>query len=185
MIAQIDKRINRALGAIRLAFRGVVSHVNTAPAIMLVQADGLNGEQLQAAEYFQHYGFTSNPPAGAMMVVLPIGGKTAHGIVVATEHAAFRIKGLQSGETAIYNNNGDKIVIHIDGTIEVVASSKVQITSPLVTMSGNLNVTGNIVANGDISDHTNKSMAGMRTTYNGHTHNDPQGGAVGVPNQGM
>ena len=46
-------------------------------------------------------------------------------------------------------------------------------------------VQGNIVAQGDISDHGNKAMAGMRGTYNGHTHTDPQGGTVPAPNQAM
>jgi phage gp45-like len=77
------------------------------------------------------------------------------------------------------------VVIHADGTIEVVASTKVQISSPLVNMSGSLTVQGNIVAQGDISDHGNKAMAGMRGTYNGHTHTDPQGGTVPAPNQAM
>ena len=86
---------------------------------------------------------------------------------------------------AIFTNHGDKVVIHADGTIEVVASTKVQISSPLVSMSGNLTVQGNIVAQGDISDHGNKAMAGMRGTYNGHTHTDPQGGTVPAPNQAM
>lgn len=185
MLADIDKRIRRHLAGIRLAFRGVITLVNAAGNVQLIQADALSGERLQDAELFQHYGFTSNPPPGTMAIVLPIGGKTAHGIIIATEHGAFRLKGLQSGETAIYTKNNDKVVIHIDGTIEVVAATKVQITSPLVTMSGNLNVTGNIVAHGDISDHDTKSMLGMRNVYNTHTHTDPQGGSVSVPTASM
>lgn len=185
MIPDIDKRIARKLASIRLAFRGVIGLVKAAGQVQLVQAAATRGEKIQDAEYFQHYGFTSNPPAGTMAILLPIGGKTAHSIVVATEHAAFRLKNLATGETAIYTQNGDKIIIHLDGTIEVDASTKVNITSPLVAMSGNLTVAGNIVAAGDISDHNNKSMASMRGTYNTHTHNDPQGGAVSAPNQAM
>ena len=44
---------------------------------------------------------------------------------------------------------------------------------------------GNIVAQGDVSDHGTKSMAGMRTVYNGHTHTDPQGGSVSTPSAAM
>jgi hypothetical protein len=40
-----------------------------------------------------------------------------------------------------------------------------------VTLSGNLQVNGNVVANGNVSDAAGaKTMAGMRTTYNGHHH---------------
>ncbi len=184
MIAQIDKRIRRALGSIRLAFRGVIRHVNTAPAVILVQCDGLNGEQLQAAEYFQHYGLTSNPPAGAMMVVLPIGGNTAHGIVIATEHATYRLKNLAAGEVALYDDQGQKVHITRNGIVIDGAGKQVTITNtPKVRMeTTQLEVTGEIK---DQCDSTGKTMSGMRNTYNTHTHNDPQGGAVNVPNQGM
>lgn len=64
-------------------------------------------------------------------------------------------------------------------TIEMNASSSITATTPTFT------VTGNIVANGDISDHTNKSMAAMRSNYNAHTHTDPQGGSVSTPTPGM
>lgn len=192
MIADIDKRIRRALSGIRLPFRGRINKVNSAGPVQLVQLSGLSGETLQDNEYFQHYGLTSNPPADSMGIVLPIGGKTAHGIIIATEHGLYRLKSLKSGEVALYSDEGDHVILKRGRVMEVVtqilnitATTVVNITTPTVNMSGNLNVTGNIIAHGDISDHDNKSMAGMRTTYNGHTHNDPQGGAVSAPNQGM
>lgn len=197
MIAQIDKRISRALGGIRLAFRGVLTLVKAAGAVQLVQLDGLAGEQLQDAELFQDYGYTSNPPAGTMAIVLPIGGKTAHGIIVATEHGSYRLKNLQSGEVAIYTDEGDSIVLKRGRMIEATtqtftlnagvainlnaptitanASTKVAMNTPLVSASTD------VVAQGEISDHGNKSMSGMRAAYNSHTHTDPQGGSVSVP----
>lgn len=185
MIKQIDARIRRQLSGIRLAFRGVVTLVKAAGAVQLVQLDGLSGETLQDAELFQQFGFTSNVPGGAMVVVLPVGGRTAHGIVIATEHGTYRLKNLASGETAIYNQWGDYVALKASRRMEVVSVAAVDITSPEVNMSGNLNVAGNIVAQGDISDHGNKNMAGMRQIYNDHTHTDPQGGSVGTPGAQM
>lgn len=181
MIAQIDSRIRRALGGIRLAFRGVVSLVKAAGAVQMMQVEGMSGERLQDAELFQQFGFTSNPPAGTMAIVLPIGGKTAHGIVIATENGNLRLKGLASGEMAIYNQWGDHVILSSDRRMKVISAVAVDITTPLVTASGDLHVQGNIVAQGDISDHGNKSMLGMRQVYNGHQHNDPQGGSVAAP----
>lgn len=189
MIAQIDKRISRALGGIRLAFRGVLTLVKAAGAVQLVQLDGLSGEQLQDAELFQHYGYTSNPPAGTMAIVLPIGGKTAHGIIVATEHTTFRKRNLAPGEAAIYDDLGQCVYltragIVIDGAglpVTIQNTPSVTANTPQFNMSGNLSVSGNVVAQGDISDHGNKSMSGMRATYNSHTHTDPQGGSVSAP----
>jgi len=181
----IDERIRRRLSGIRQAFRGVVTLVKAAGSVQLVQLDGLSGEKLQDAECFQQFGFTSNIPAGTMAVVLPLGGNTAHGIVIATEHGSYRLKNLASGETAIYNQWGDKITLKADRRMQIVSSAAVDVTSPEVNMSGNLNVAGNIVAQGDISDHGDKSMANMRAAYNDHTHTDPQGGSVAAPGAQM
>lgn len=188
MIGQVDARIKRFLGGIRLAFRGVVTLVKAAGAVQFVQLDGVHSEQLQDSELFQHFGYTSNPPAGTMAIVLPLGGKTSHGIIVATEHGTYRLKNLASGETAIYNQWGDHVLLRADRRMQVVSALAVDITTPTVNMSGDLNVAGSIVAQHDISDAAAtgaKSMAGMRSVYNGHTHTDPQGGSVAAPGAQM
>lgn len=176
MIEQIDARIRRALGSIRLAFRGVITLVKAAGSVQLLQVDGLAGEQLQDNELFQHYGFTSNPPPGTMCIVLPIGGKTAHGIIIATEHGSYRLKGLQSGETALYTDEGDNLVLkrgHImeanTETFRVNASTAIELNTPIVKASAD------IKAAGDVFDHDTKSMSGMRGAFNGHHHNTADG----------
>lgn len=183
MIADIDARIRRHVAGIRQTFRGVLTLVKTAGAVQLVQVDGLAGEQLQDAELFQHYGLTSNPPPGTMAVVVPVGGKTSHGIVIATEHGSYRLKNLASGEVAIYTDEGDSIVLKRGRLIEVTTQTlrvnaptliefntqKVQVNSPLVS------TTGQIQAALDITDKYGaggKSMANMRTVYNSHTHHE-------------
>lgn len=185
MIREVRRHIEHALTRIRLPFRGRVSLVNAAPGMQLLQVKGVAGEVLQSMELMQHFGFTSNPPAETECVVLPLGGKTSHGIIIATEHGNLRLKNLASGEVALYNQWGDQIILKKNRRMQVISSVAVDINTPVTTMSGNLEVAGNIVAQGDISDHGNKSMAGMRTTHNGHTHNDPQGGSVGTPNGAM
>ncbi|MDF0377702.1 phage baseplate assembly protein V [Methylophilus sp. YYY-1] len=179
MWADVDKRIKRALGSMRLAFRGRLMRVNTSPSVALVQGEGLKLEKLQDNELFQDYGFTSNPPPGTEGIVLPIGGKTVHGIVIATEHGSYRLTGLKSGEVALYTMFGDSIVLRQNHEIEIVAASELKITCPLVTISGDLKVKGDII---DKYDTQNETVASMRDIYNSHTHNDPQGGSVSTPN---
>lgn len=204
MIKQIDNRIRRHLSGIRLAFRGVITLVKAAGAVQLVQGDGLNGERLLDMEYFQHFGFTSNPPAGSMKVVLPIGGKTAHSIIIATEHGTYRLKNLKPGEVALYTDEGDSIILKRGRIMEVTtqtfrvnAATAIELNSPTITGTASTSVSFNtpvvnasaeIVAQGDITDSAAtapKKMSGMRTIHNGHTHTDPQGGSVSVPGAQM
>lgn len=185
MIEQVDARIRRALGRIRQAFRGVITRVNSAPTVQLVQVDGVAGEQLQDNELMQQFGFTSNPPPGTMVVVLPVGGRTAHGIIIACEHGQYRITGLQPGETAIYNQWGDYCVLkagHVaeisTGTLVIKASDRVRIESPELECTGTIE---------DLCDEPEgRTMNGMRDIYNLHTHpENDSGGPTNQPNQQM
>lgn len=128
LYTDIDARIARALARVRTAFRAVLTVLTTGGPVVLIQADATAGEQLQDNELMQHYGFTSAPPAGTMCIVLPVGGKTAHGVIVATEHATYRVKNLVSGEVCLYTSlnasaEGHRILFKADGSIEVAAKN--------------------------------------------------------------
>lgn len=165
MWSDIDKRINRSLAGVRQAFRSVLTQVDSARKVQLVQADALAGEQLQDNEQFQDYGFTSNPPPGTMAVVLPLGGRTSHGIVIATEHGDYRLKSLKPGEVALYTDEGAKIVlgrgrvISVDcdeyrvncKSYQVSASGGAQFDTPMVTASAQVTAQGQINGNGGMA----------------------------------
>lgn len=203
MIDQIVRRIERKLAGIRLAFRGVITLVNAASSVQLVQLNGLSDEQLQDAELFQQYGCTTNPPNGTMAIVLPIGGKTSHGVIIATEHGSYRLKNLKPGEVALYSDEGDSVILKrgrvIDVTTEtfrVTASTAIELISPTITGNASSKVVLNtplvsasqdIVAAGEVSDHSNKTMSGMRQVFNSHDHdeNNVSGGSTDEPNEAM
>jgi phage gp45-like len=119
-----------------------------------------------------------------MAVVLPVGGKTAHGIVIATEHATYRLKGLESGEVALYTDEGDSIILKRGRLIEVTtetlkinATNHVEMNSPRVQLNTPLvKTTGRIEADEDIVDrlaHPDTStVRGMRELYDIHTHHE-------------
>ncbi|MGD9610766.1 MAG: phage baseplate assembly protein V [Desulfovibrionaceae bacterium] len=117
--SRVDARISRALASVRQGFRAVLTGINTAPGVQLLQADALSGEQLQASELVQHFGFTSAPPPGTQCIVLPLGGKSSHSIIIGTEHGSYRVAALQSGEVAVYNQSGAKIVLKDQKVIEI------------------------------------------------------------------
>lgn len=204
MINEIDKRIGRAMARIRQAFRGVGTRVNSTAPVQLVQGEALAGEQLQDNELMQHYGYTSNPPAGFMYVAVPVGGKTAHGIMIATEHGSYRLKGLQSGEVALYTDEGDKIVMKRGRLIEVTtqtlrvnAGVAIELNAPLITGNASTKVafntplvaaTGNLEVDEDITDrkaHPDvNTVRGMRDLYDTHTHHENDAlGETNAPTQ--
>ncbi len=119
MIKEIDRRIRRALGGIRQAFRMVLGSTDSGAGVQLTNGEGLADEQVQAMELMQHYGFTSVPLSGTQAVVIPLGGKTSHGIVIATEHGSYRLQGLKAGEVALYTDEGSRIVLKRGRLIDV------------------------------------------------------------------
>lgn len=200
MIREVQKQIDRALSGVRQAYRAVISLCASDTPVQLAQVDGLAGETTPDLELFQQYGFTSNPPAGAMAVVVPLGGKTSHGVIVATEHASYRIAGLQRGEIAVYTDEGDSIVFRrgriIDITTETLninASTAVNIDTPTVNMTKKLNVQEQITGQGGMSVsggdgvEVNGSMnvsgdvkAGGKSVIH-HKHPGDSGGTTGEP----
>ncbi|EJA0607592.1 phage baseplate assembly protein [Salmonella enterica] len=118
MMQIISQRINQALARIRQAFRIRLGATDSTAAVQRIQAQGIGNENLQGVELFQHYGFTSHPQPGTMGIVLPLGGVSSHGIVIATEHGAYRLKSLKPGEVALYTDEGAKIVLRRGQLIE-------------------------------------------------------------------
>ncbi|AUU90610.1 phage baseplate assembly protein V [Phytobacter diazotrophicus] len=193
MWGQVDQRIRSALRGIRLAFRGRLTRVKSDLIIQQVQVKGLAGEQLQDAEFFQHFGFTSCPPAGTQCIVLPMGGQTSHAIIIATENGAYRIQNLASGEVAIYSSEGAYVHIKKGRIIEADCDEfRIKTKKYMVEASDNasfitpkLHTSADFKAAGEIED--NKStMNAMRQTFDDHDHN--HGGDAGTtekPNQKM
>lgn len=95
---KVNQRIGQALQNIRQAFRAVSSATDSTTKVQMMQLKGLAGENLDGAEYFQHYGITSNPPAGSMAIAVPLNGSTSHTVILATEHGTYRLKALQTGK---------------------------------------------------------------------------------------
>ncbi|HHK5606396.1 TPA: phage baseplate assembly protein V [Neisseria cinerea] len=169
-IKTIDKRIKQAFNTVRQGFRGKVARVQAGGGVQKIQVEGLDGETVQDLEHAENFGFTSNPPAGSDCVVVPLGGKTSHGIIVTTTNGAYRITGLSDGETAVYNADGAKMVlkkgrvIEIDcETLNIKAPGGVNITSEKVECSAVLTAQGQINGNGGMS-----VQGGSGTTFTGN-----------------
>lgn len=188
----MTRGLQRALAPLRqrlalMVGRAVVVLVNDGLKLQGLQISLLADEVREDVERFQEYGFTSHPLPGAEAVAAAVSGSRDHLVVLAVDDRRYRIKGLAAGEVAIYTDEGDQVVLRRGGTIEVKAATKLQVTAPAVTMSGTLSVQGNITcaasitATGNVADQGGaKTMAGMRTAYDGHKH-----GTSATPTPGM
>lgn len=193
---QIKRAIRIAMAGVRSAFLGVVGNVKRTSPVQRATVDGLAGEAIPGVEIWQHFGFTSTPPAGTQAIVLPLGGRTSASVIVATEAAAVRLVLNQAGEVAIYNQDGDYVWLKRNGHIKVKSALEVTIDAPTTNMTGNLAVAGNVSAGGNVTaigtitdklGAGGKAMDQMRTTFNSHDHNESNtpGGHTATPNQTM
>lgn len=213
----VRREIGRALNGVRGAFRSLSTNLKRDTPVQLATGVGMGEQALPDLELFQHFGFSSAPPAGTQLIVLPLGGRTSAGVVVASENGAFRFHLEASGEAALYNQWGDVVHMRADRTIHLVAEARVQIDTAEVQINATSSVTINtpefivdastvvelntptvdastaitagtdITAGGDVADAGGaKTMQGMRSTYDTHTHpENDEGGPTGTPIQGM
>jgi len=184
----IDRRIGKAMSGVRRAFRGVLTRITSANGIQTTQVSGLAGETLEDVEMFQQYGLTSVPPEGTMAVVLPLGGKTTHAIVIATENGSYRVQALASGEVALYTDEGASIVLKRNKLIAVTcddyqvnckrysvnAEESAQFDTPTLTASQEVIAEGQISGNGGMAIKGGKD--GATATFTGNVQHS--GGTI-------
>lgn len=126
--------------------RGSVAAANAATRMQTLQVRLLAGEVKDAMEHFEPFGFTSKPLPGAEALAAFLGGDRSHGVVLVVADRRYRLQTLQDGEVALHDAFGNWAHFKADGTFEISATTQVAIDSPLVTMSGNLQVAGVVTA---------------------------------------
>ena len=184
----IADRLKR--GILAMIGRGRITTSNDSGSAQLLQLRLSALEVRDQTPRIAEFGFSSRPPVGSDAVLVFVGGDRTNGIVIATGHQASRPKGLEEGETIVYDffgksikftkaggivveANGSAVTINNATTVTINASTKVQMNTPL------LQVSGDIVAGGNVSD-SKRSMAADRVIYNGHTHG---GGPAPTPQE--
>jgi phage gp45-like len=153
--------------------RGLITGI-VEGTIRAFSASGRSNETFSNREIMQHYGFASSPLAGAAGLIAV--GKDGQVYLIASDDSRYRVT-LEAGEVVLYTSWGDKLHFHSGGQLEIIADNGMKITTPTLTVSGNLNVGGNV------ADGTG-TMAAMRQTYNSHTHTN-SAGVTGTPSATM
>lgn len=123
------------------------------------------------------FGFSSGLPVGTDVVLAYLGGDRSSAVIVASNNQQYRISGLKSGETLIYNQWGVFVKLTENGieveakgkpvtvanatTVTVTATEKIRLETPL------LEVTGDVIDNCDSNGATLKAL---RDAHNDHNH---------------
>lgn len=123
------------MGRIRMMIsRAIVALVDDARGVQELQIELLDGERQDKVERFGQYGLTSHPHADAEALSVSVGGLRSHAIVIAVEDRRYRLKGLQAGEVALYDDQGQVIHLKRDGVL-ISSPFKVDIDAPEVTVT--------------------------------------------------
>lgn len=165
----LDRLQNRIT---RMFARGVLSFVDDSKTIQYVQAKLNALETIGDIPRIAEYGFTSNPPVGSEALVICGGGDRTNGVVIATSNAEFRIKALGPGEVAIHDNKGQSVILSAAGITINGGGLPITITNTpdILADTPLLKCTGEILDNCNTNTRT---MSGMRTVANAHTHAVP------------
>lgn len=175
--------MGRALS--NLLTRAVVRGLNTATKCQMLQVEMAGGEGKSDIEHMEAYGFTAAPLTGAEAVAAYFDGDRSHGVVLVVSDRRYRIKGLTSGEVAVYDDQGQSVTLTRAGIVVNGAGKPITFTNaPKARFEMDIEATGEIK---DKCDSSGLTMSAMRVAYNGHTHkeNGSGGGTTDATTQKM
>ncbi|ECV7453773.1 phage baseplate assembly protein domain-containing protein, partial [Escherichia coli] len=122
--------------------------------------------------------------SGAEAVVLFPDGDRSHAVVVTVSDRRYRLKGLQTGEVAVYDDQGQSVTLAREGIVVDGAGKTITFrNAPKARFEMDLEVTGQVK---DLCDSTGTTMSAMRLAYNGHRHRENgQGSNTDKPDKAM
>lgn len=96
------------------------------------QVEVTKGELIDDMERMQDYGFTSNPPvSGTDAIVAFLGGSREQGVIIRMENRQFRLKSLETGEVAMFDDLGNVIKLGRE-SVDLIAITKATVSAPII-----------------------------------------------------
>lgn len=164
------------------AVRGLVVSVRDGGIAQTVDVETHDGVIRSGVEVLQPFGVASRAPDGAITVVIAMGGDEGDMLALPPGCPGVRFGALQPGETVLYDADGNRVHLRAGGVVEVKAAGKVvveapevEITAPIVRITGDVEVTGKITATGEIQSGS------IPLTTHKHTGVQPGAGTSGTP----
>jgi phage baseplate assembly protein V len=148
--------------------RGTVLRSDAGKKMQQLQVRLLADEVADGLEHFEPFGFTSRPKPGAEHVTLFVDGDRSHGITIVVADRRYRLQGLEEGEVALHDDQGQKVHLTRNGIVVDGGGKAITFqNAPTVTFN-----VGAIVFDGAATvTHGGKNIG--RT----HTHSGVQVGA--------
>lgn len=151
--------------------RAVVSLVDDSAGRQRMQLQLLKDEFKSDVERMQNYGMTSHPPVGSDAAVVFVAGNREQGIILAVENRQYRLKGLEQGEVALYDDLGSVVHLTREGPL-IRSSLPMRVEVPHTDWTGSMSITGDVETTGRLTNN-GKDV--------GSTHTHANNGA-GIPN---
>jgi phage baseplate assembly protein V len=187
------KKLVKFTQMIKQAFISLVTDDSTA------YPQGQAGYNNKTTDYVRlsPYGLDSNPPAGSFILLLSSQSQEAVKFGVQSDFIN-RFKNLKAGEVALYNTltqsvihlkeNGDieidcknNLIGTVAGTATLTVTGNTTITTPLLTLNGDLQVNGDIDATGTITGDTEVTTGSINLGTHVHTGVQTGGSNTGGP----
>ncbi len=141
MMQKLKNRIAQLVGV------GKVKTVQDSPVLQLLSVDLMAGEEREELEHMLPYGFAHNPhPESEAVVVFPDGDRS-YGLVIAVANREYRLRGLEAGEVALYDDQEQMVKLGRDG-ITITSGLKIALDAPEINMNGKINMVGDTYING-------------------------------------
>lgn len=137
---------------------------------------GFKARVLDKINRLSQFGIASVPPKDAGVLMIHLGGDRSQTFVIATHHAASRLKNLQPGDSALYDVRGAMIKLTAAGLeIDCAGQAAVIRNYSTCTFEGDIHVTGDVVSR---SAGTPVSLNGLRDAYHDHKHSGVTAGGA-------
>jgi len=112
--ARLRDEVRRELGRAARPVRGLLAAMSGVGAQAMFRA----GEAGVDVEVAQHFGFASVAPPGTEVVAVPVGGSSAHLVIVGElDRVARPAAGLLAGEAALYSLGGAQVTATLTGQV--------------------------------------------------------------------
>lgn len=164
LLKPIEDRISSGIA------RGVVKLIDNDRLLQELQITILPGEVRSRVEHFQPYGFEAVPFPESEHLVVFLGNRRDSPAVVSVVDRRHRPTDGLPGMAGLYDDLGQRVRLYRD-RVEIESGTKIVLNAPLVEVSGDLTVAGNITSSGgEVQDSTGKTLDGLRVAYDSHVH---------------